>query len=104
MAVLRRIGPGSALKVGAVLHAIIGLIVGLFASILALVGSPLVNSATRCPLLGAHCPLLGRGVGVAAIIIFPIVYAIVGGIVSALSALIYNLVAGWVGGIEVDIS
>jgi len=31
-------------------------------------------------------------------------YGIVGGIGGAIGAVIYNLVAGWVGGIEVDIS
>ena len=103
MAVVKRIGPVSALKIGAIMHGIAGLIVGLVASILTLVGHPLANAATRCPIMGEHCPLMGRGVGVAAIIVFPIAYAILGGIVAVLFALIYNLIAGWVGGLEVDI-
>jgi len=39
-----------------------------------------------------------------AIIIFPILYGILGGIGGAIGAAIYNLAAGWVGGLEVDIS
>ena len=31
-------------------------------------------------------------------------YGIVGGISGALGAVMYNLVAGWVGGLEIDIS
>jgi len=46
----------------------------------------------------------GFGLGLGAIIIFPICYGIVGGIGGAIGAAIYNLAAGWVGGLEVDIS
>ncbi len=42
--------------------------------------------------------------GFGAIIFFPICYGLIGGIFAALGAVIYNLVAGWVGGLEVDIS
>jgi hypothetical protein len=42
--------------------------------------------------------------GFGAIILFPICYGIIGGIFAAIGAAIYNLVAGWVGGLEVDIS
>jgi hypothetical protein len=41
---------------------------------------------------------------VLAAIIFPICYGIIGGIGGAIGAAIYNLAAGWVGGLDVDIS
>lgn len=44
----------------------------------------------------------GFGVG-AAIIVVPIFYSVLGFILVALSCWIYNLVAGWVGGIEVEV-
>jgi len=47
--------------------------------------------------------MMGLGMGFSAILIFPIMYGIVGGIGGAIGASIYNLVAGWVGGLEVDI-
>jgi hypothetical protein len=36
--------------------------------------------------------------------LFPICYGLIGGIFGALTAVIYNLAAGWVGGLEVDIN
>jgi hypothetical protein len=48
--------------------------------------------------------LFGFGMGLGAIIFFPICYGLIGGIFAAIGAFIYNLVAGWVGGLEVDIS
>ena len=44
------------------------------------------------------------GIGLGAIILFPILYGIVGGIAGVIGAAVYNLAAGWVGGLEVDIS
>jgi len=41
--------------------------------------------------------------GAAAIIILPIMYGIFGFIGGAIGAWIYNLVAGWIGGIEIEL-
>lgn len=43
------------------------------------------------------------GFGVASILVMPIVYAIGGLIIGALGAWFYNLVAGWVGGVRLEI-
>jgi hypothetical protein len=58
--------------------------------------------------LGQNAPLglsgaFGVAGGVSAIPIMPIMYGLLGGIVLAISAAVYNLVARWVGGLEVDI-
>ena len=100
MAIVRRVEPGSAFKVGMLVYAIMGLVLGIFvAGISTLVGNlaPLGSSAPGAKLLGA-------GMGIGSIVIFPILYGIIGGVFAAIGAALYNLVAGWVGGLEVDIS
>jgi hypothetical protein len=41
--------------------------------------------------------------GIASIVIFPIIFAIMAFICGAIVAVLYNVVAGWVGGIRVDL-
>jgi len=94
--VLKNISPASAFKVGLVAYGIVGLILGVFCSLIAL-GAPVFARH-------AHPMFVGRFVGVFAIIICPIVYGIIGGIAAVIGAGIYNLAASWVGGLEVDIS
>ena len=45
---------------------------------------------------------MGALFGAAAIIALPIFYGILGFISSLIGAALYNLVAGWVGGVEID--
>jgi hypothetical protein len=58
-------------------------------------------------LFAAHLPaqqrvgMMALGAGFA--VFFPIIYAVMGFVFGALGALIYNLVAKWVGGIEVEV-
>jgi hypothetical protein len=101
MATLKRIGPGSAFKVGLVVYAFLGLLVGICMAIFSMVAGSLTGMA------GADVPaakMMGFGMGFGAIIIFPILYGIVGGIGGAIGALVYNVVAGIVGGLEVEIN
>ena len=101
MATVKSISPGSAFKIGLVVYAIFGLVVGIFMALFSMMigslGSMVGNAAP-----GAR--LLGFGFGVGSIIIVPIMYGIIGGIGGAIGALLYNLAAGWVGGLEVDIN
>ena len=102
MAVLARISPGSAAKVGLVLYAVIGLVVGILIALVSLMAGGIATH------LGQNAPpgmsaLVGMGGGIAAIVVTPIVYGIIGAVVFGLTALIYNIVAGWVGGIEIDL-
>ena len=95
MAILRRIAPGSAFKVGLVVYALVGLVLGALCSAIALAG---IQFAPH-----AHMPFVGR-VGIFAVILCPIMYGLIGGIGAAIGASIYNLASGWVGGLEVDIA
>jgi hypothetical protein len=96
MATVKRIGPGSAFKVGLALYGLFGLLMGIIFALVSMLG-------------GALMPPTEAGVfrmffGVGAIVFLPILYGIIGGVFAAIGAAIYNLTAGWVGGLEVDIS
>lgn len=95
MAVVKRIGPGSAFKVGAAVYALLGLVLGALFSLMGLLAGSMMSSA-----MGGFGFMFGAG----AIIILPICYGIFGGIFAAITAFIYNLVSGWVGGLEVDLA
>lgn len=86
--VLHRIGPLSAAKVVAVLYAIFGLVMGAFFSLAALFRGD-----------GGYAPLWG----VAAVVIFPVLYGVLGFLVTLFTTWLYNVVAGAVGGIELDL-
>ena len=102
MATLKRIGPGSAFKVGLVTYAILGLVIGACIAFFSMIAGSLGGLAGSEA--GAGAKALGLGMGLGAIIIVPIAYGILGGIGAAIGAFIYNLAAGWIGGLEVDIS
>ncbi|NMC44118.1 MAG: hypothetical protein GYA46_09390 [candidate division Zixibacteria bacterium] len=94
--VLRRIGPFSCAKVSAVLYLIIGLIVGAIFSLISLMVSSIGGDSEISGMMGMLF-------GVGSIIFFPIIYAIAGFIGGLIMAALYNLVAGMVGGIELDL-
>lgn len=69
---------------------------GLFAALLILMFSTL---------LGAHTQQAGLfgAMGIAALIVLPIMYGVIGFIAGAIGGALYNLVAGVVGGIEIEV-
>ncbi len=101
MATVKHIGPGSAFKVGLVVYAFLGLIIGVCVALFSMVAGSLGSLAGG---QAAGSRAFGFGMGVGAIIIFPVLYGIIGGIAGAIGAAVYNLAAGWIGGLEVDIS
>jgi hypothetical protein len=94
MAMLKRVAPGSAFRVGLIVYGIMGLVLGAFCSLIALFAARLAPHA--------HVMMFGR-VGVFAVILCPIIYGLIGGIGAAIAAWLYNLASGWVGGLEVDL-
>jgi hypothetical protein len=95
---LRKIGVSSAAKVMGVLYAIIGLIAGVIIGCISLVSAGFISSQNP-----DMPPWFGSLFGVGAIVIFPIMYGIMGLVFGAVVAAIYNGVAGMVGGIEVEL-
>ena len=87
---------------GLVTYAILGLVIGACFAFFSMIAGSLGSLAGYQA--GAGARALGLGMGLGAIIVAPILYGILGGIGAALGAVIYNLAAGWVGGLEVDIN
>ncbi len=79
-------------KVYALTLAIVGFVAGIF---VAIIGSA-VSTFTRPG-------MFGTGFGIASIILLPVIYGIIGFIAGIIGAAIYNLVAKWVGGIEIEL-
>ena len=96
--VITRVNPLSVAKVAAVLYAGIGLIAG---ALFSLVGAGMSAALAGAQGLEGLGPL-GAMFGVGAIVIMPIVYAVMGFIGSFIFALIFNFAAGLTGGIEVE--
>lgn len=71
-------------------------------SVLAFGAAAGASSTTGGP---SPAQLAGMGVGmiIAMVIFVPILYGAMGFIFGALGALVYNLVAGWTGGIEMEL-
>ncbi len=83
-------------KIQGLIGAAIGVLVGVVFFFMALFFSffmPAVNEAK----------MLGIGMGFASIIFFPLFYGIAGFLGGLITALIYNLVAKWIGGIKVQL-
>jgi hypothetical protein len=92
MATLKKIGVLSSSKLLAVLMAIVGLIAGILYSFGGAIYDVFTTGSVN----------LGTALAFLALIGMPLIFAVPGFIVGAIGAFLYNLVAGWVGGIEMD--
>ena len=95
--VIKRIAPLSLAKIAGTLYAIMGLIFGCIVSLIALAGG-FASAAETSPFAN-----LGAMVGVGAIIVLPIFYGGLGFVGTLIAAWLYNVIAGVVGGIELDV-
>jgi hypothetical protein len=90
----------SVAKIYGLSMAIAGLLIGLlFGFIMSMVGM-IAGSMHENPFFGSG---LTAGLGILPVIFLPVFYGALGFIFGALGAFIYNLLARWVGGIEVEI-
>jgi uncharacterized membrane protein len=94
MTVIQRIGLASAFKVGLVVYGCLGLVAGVLCSAIAFAQVQLAGHP--------HMPF-GHWGGVLALILCPLIYGLIGGIAAFISAFLYNLASGWVGGLQVEI-
>lgn len=93
--VLKSIGVLSAAKVVGVLYAVMGLLAGLvFGAFFAML--PAVAAGEPAAVHTWMAPMFGFG----AVLFMPIVYGVIGFVGGAIAALVYNGLAGVIGGLE----
>lgn len=98
--VLKRVGIGSAAKLSGAMYGAMGLIFGLVFGLISLFGAGIAQMASGPDAPPAWvAPLFGVG----AIFLFPILYGLLGLVVGAVSAALYNLFARLVGGLAVEL-
>jgi len=93
MMTAKKFGILSVANISALLYAIFGLIAGLFIALLSALFSAVGEDFTP----------LTFGLGFFSIIVFPIAYGVIGFIGGVIGAALYNLIARWVGGIQVEL-
>jgi len=93
--IVRRIAPLSVAKIAAMIYAVLGLVFGAVFSLIALAGA----LASDLPRGGGFGAMLAAG----GIVLFPIFYGAMGFVVTLVGAWLYNVAAGVVGGIEIEV-
>ena len=93
--IINRVAPLSLAKISGTLYAILGLIFGALFSLIAIAGFAAG---------GGNNSMFGAMAGIGAIIMFPIFYGCIGFIGSLIGAWLYNVLAGMVGGVELDVT
>jgi hypothetical protein len=99
MAELKRVGVLSVAKIAAAIMLVVGLIAGI---IVALFGAFLTAASPMLGIPWASTGAMTMG-GIFAIVVITIMYAIFGFIWGAICAFLYNVAAGWFGGIELEL-
>ena len=95
--VLKNVGVFSAAKIGGLLYGLIGLLFGFLFSLFSIVG------AAFGIMQGEESAIFGLLFGIGAIVFLPIFYGGMGFVFAALTAWLYNLISGLVGGLELEI-
>lgn len=89
---ITKVGILSLIKLYGAIYGALGFIIGLLFALFA--GAGAMASEDMLPFAGG---------GIAMVIIGPIVYGILGVIAGALGGALYNLFAGWVGGVQIEL-
>ena len=92
--IVKSLGLFSLAKIMGIIYAFLGFIAGLFFSFFVLMGAFLGSVLEDSPE-----PLVGIVFGVGSVVLFPILYGVLGIVIAG----IYNLTAKWVGGLEIEL-
>ena len=95
MVKIEKIGVSSAAKIYGLTLGILGFVIGIFYALFLSAFSGLLDDL---PISGAG------GLGIIMVIVFPIMYGIMGFIIGALGSVVYNFVASKTGGLEIQLS
>lgn len=87
----------SVMRISAICYGLMGLVEGAIFSVIFMV-MPIASPAQQ-----QMPPWMGAMFGGLSVIFFPILFAVMGAIFGALGAVIYNVSANYVGGIEVQV-
>ena len=93
MVVIKKINVLSVAKLYTVFMALTGLLLGLMVNILINILPPTANEINTFPSYGLLTTL----------VFFPIIYGILGFFIGLISSLLYNFVAKYIGGIEIEL-
>ena len=93
--VIKRVGPLSIAKLMGVMYLFIGLLFAGFLTLVATIGRGFGVSPN--PQFGAMSFL-----GPLAFVVLPLLYGAMGFIVGLISGALYNVIAGWTGGVEIE--
>ena len=89
---IRKIGIISLAKIMAVIYGLFGVLMGLFVVISKILGIEATGEGAQL-----------QAAGYAAIIIFPLLYALIGAVSGLVSGYFFNLAVNWVGPLELKI-
>jgi hypothetical protein len=95
---IRSVGPLSVGKIFGAIYAGLGLLIGLVFALISLVGAAIAANVQ-----GAAAGLPPVALGIGAIFLLPVFYGLLGFLGGVITAALYNLAAGMMGGIEVEL-
>jgi len=101
--IVRRVGVWSIARLYGAMMAVAGLVGGLLFALVATMGGLAGVMGSSDTKTGLAAGGLSALFGVGAIVIMPICYGVMGLVVGSIGAALYNLFAGFFGGIEVDV-
>lgn len=100
MMTIKRVGILSFAKIQALVMAFFGLIIGVIYGLIFMVfGAALMSGGRDTASLGGG----GIAVGLVIMIVMPIFYGVLGFVFGALGGVIYNVAAGFMGGLEIEL-
>jgi hypothetical protein len=98
MHIIRSVGVLSVAKILGLIYGCMGLIIAPLFLMMGLMGSAL-GQQQNSPLAG----VFGVGFGIGLAVLAPVIYGVMGFVMGAIGALLYNLFARWVGGFKLEL-